>query len=168
MHPEIDKNKLLELMRVEYGFMERTLAMLSPDQMTGAKLNDRWTVKDYVAHIDAWHRHLLGWWSAHQRGEAVPRPPQGFSQQQLDELNRQTYEQTKDRPLPEVLTSLSESFLRVEAMVRSLSDAQLTDPHRYPWAPSSLAPLIASNTYEHYREHVPKIREWMVRQGIAG
>jgi hypothetical protein len=50
--------------------------------------------------------------------------------------------------------------------VQMLSDEDLNDPQRFKYMPQEwrLWQLIAGNSFKHYEDHMPSIREWLARQ----
>ena len=67
--PDMDKQKLLDLIQAEYDFAERTLAMLTLEQMENEKVQVEWTTKVIVAHLAGWMRRLVMWFEQTRRGE---------------------------------------------------------------------------------------------------
>ena len=45
------------------------------------------------------------------------------------------------------------------AQVQGLSEADLTEPHRFAWTEggTTLVTYVAANSYEHYHEHAEQI-----------
>ena len=80
-----------------------------------------------------------------------------------DERNLPIYERNKDRPLDEVLAESSQLFERLWALVSELLDEDLVDSSRFNQMPEDGEPwkVIASNTYEHYQQHILDIRAWL-------
>lgn len=162
--PELDKVKLLELIRVEYDFVRRTLALMSPQQMEIPDVQGPWSVKDTLAHLTAWERRLLRWYQEADSGQVPAVPEPGKTWADLDEINDRTYREDKDRPLQDVL----DDFHAVHAEVVRLVEGQIEDDifslgrfeglFREP--PIG---LIAHNTYLHFDEHLRPVRAWLAR-----
>lgn len=53
------KSQLLERDSTGYEELARILASLNEAQMTIAGVHGDWSVKDILAHLAAWHEHLL-------------------------------------------------------------------------------------------------------------
>lgn len=116
---------------------------------------DGWTPKDHLAHISAWHRRLLTWMAEDAAGRAPERPEPGYVMDQVDELNERDWRASRDTPLDDVQREFEQSSADVVDLVRSLSDADLTDANRYSWLPDwPLWHVVASNSFDHYDEHV--------------
>jgi len=116
-----------------------------------------WSVKDAIAHVNWYEREMV---------RLLEKPTLTRSELwelPTDERNLPIYERNKDRPLDEVLAESSQLFERLWALVSELLDEDLVDSSRFnqmleegePWK------VIASNTYEHYQQHIPDIRAWL-------
>lgn len=167
MDVQLDKPKIIEQMRAEFGFVIRTIGLLTPDEMAREGAHGKWSVKDTLAHLTAWHMRLLGWLEQHRRGERPVLPEPGYTWDDRDVLNEKTWEANKARGLQTVIREFRESHARVLHLVDSLSERELTDTGRFEWAGGPLGLLVAHNTYLHYFHHVTKIREWMIRTGTG-
>jgi len=47
-----------------------------------------------------------------------------------------------------------------------LNDEDLNDPHRFKNMPREWRPwqLIAGNSFKHYEDHMPSIRQWLTKK----
>lgn len=148
-------------MRVEFNFVIRTIALLSPEDMLKSGAHGSWSVKDTLGHLSAWHLRLLGWLEQHRRGELVIAPEAGRTWDDVDVLNERTYEANKTRGLQTIIREFRETHARVLHMVDSLSERDLNDPEKFRWAGGPLGLLVADCTYLHYFMHIIKVRQWM-------
>jgi hypothetical protein len=87
MHEKFDKQKLLALIQVEYEFVERTLALISPERMLETDVQGSWSAKDTIAHLTAWERRLCGWLSQAIWGEQPTIPEPGCTWSDVDAIN---------------------------------------------------------------------------------
>ncbi len=162
MNPTLDKPKLLDLLRAEYAFLERTLTLVPAERRAEPGVEGDWSVKDIVAHLAAWQCRLLGWFAQARRGETPSIPAPGYTPEMIDALNARTAAEDRERPWDDILAEFRESYQRCLALAESLSEAELFAPTGFrglieasPWKP------IADNTYAHYIEHVEPIRAWL-------
>lgn len=164
MQLEMDKTRLLELIRVEYAFAERTLARLTPEQMLIPNVTGWWSVKDTVAHLTAWMKRVLMWMDKASHGEKPAIPDDGYTWEQIDALNDAASARDKDRTLDDVLADFRRTYRDVLELVEALSEADLFERDfdgafwGSPWR------LISSNTHEHFHEHLVPVREWIAQQ----
>lgn len=162
MEPELDKTRLLERIRTEYAFFERTLALLSPDDMLIPNVEGEWSVKDIVAHCTAWMQRVMRWFDQAGHGEKPDIPEKGYTWDDIDRLNDERAARDRDLPLKQVLADFRQAHLDVCDFVQAFSDSQLFESNwsglftKPPWT------LIPPKTYQHLYEHAVPIRRWIV------
>ncbi len=167
MKDHLDKAKLLDLMRAEYAFANRTLALVPENLIDTPGVQGDWSVKDMIAHLTAWQRRTLNWIHAARRSEGIPgkhpiEPETGFGWDEKDAINAQDYERDKNRPLPEVLAEFKTTYEQLYTIAEASSDDELfgrDGVSRFFRDP--LFNYVAGNTYLHYDEHIPAIRLWL-------
>jgi hypothetical protein len=154
---QIDKNRLLDEIRAGYSAFEAILAPLSTEQMTTPEVNGEWSIKDNIAHLNAWHGRLLNMLRATKEGVDLPDPTPGLAE---EEINEMFYQQNKDRPFAEVQAEFHSTYQQVLQSVQALSNEELNKP--LSWREGRpIWPWIAGNTYEHYQEHAQIIQNWL-------
>lgn len=161
MPETIPKSTLLDAIQSEYSKLEALLAPLSEQQMTTPTVNGNWSIKDNIAHLTAWHGYTLSRLRGVIDGKEPPEFLPGLNTE--DEENERLYQESKDRPLAEVLETFRVSYRHVLATIQAMSEESLNAP--FPWSSKDnfVWPLIAGNTYEHYQEHADIIRRWLAR-----
>src|SRR5437868_4667680 len=101
-----DKASVLRAIRDKHAEMEALLGKLDDKQMTAPELDDGWSVKDTLAHIVAWERLMIGWLDTLARGDKpviyTPEFVDDGTNDTIDRLNAQLYEQSKSRSLKDV------------------------------------------------------------------
>lgn len=163
MAEQMDKTRILDEMRAKYAALEEILTPLDETLMATAGVNGDWSIKDIMAHITSWHHRLLVWLRAASRNEepAISGPD---SDEEMDRLNEQFYEENKSRSLDDVLADFCTTYLQILDMVQTLDNEDLTNPHRFAWTKGNpLWFLIAGDTYEHYLEHLQQIKVWLAK-----
>lgn len=165
IHPEMDKQKLLELNRVEHDFLRRTVALLTPDQQVSAAIMPGWTVKDMLAHVTVWEQRFIGWVEAAQQGARIDRPSTGYTEAGIDRLNAADHAASKNTLLPEVMAAFERSFFEFQRLLAHLPDEALLTPGAFAFTGGhALWQFAASNGCEHYMEHSAAIRAWLAAQ----
>jgi hypothetical protein len=82
----------------------------------------------------------------------------------MDALNAQFYQENKALPLDKVLTDFRTTHQHIMDIVQAMPEEDLMNPHRFVWSKGvPLWQAIAGDTYEHYREHIEQIHEWLVK-----
>lgn len=167
MKDQLDKQKLLDLMRAEYGFAQRTLALVPENLMHEAGVQESWSAKDLFAHLAAWQRRTIDWIYSAQRGEALPgkhpvEPEVGFGWDEKDSINAQQFQEDQERSLSAILAEFQTTFDQLYAIAEASSEDELfgrDGVSRFFRDP--LFNYIAGNTYLHYEEHIPALRLWL-------
>ena len=163
MTEQLNKTSILNEMNASYTTLEKTLASLDKTQYFIEGVIPGWSIKDILAHIASWHHRLLKWLDAAIRNEepAISGPD---NVQEVDALNAQFYQENTSLSLAEVLADFRTSYQHIFNMVQAMPEEDLLNPHRFAWSKGEpLWEAIAGDTYEHYREHVQQIQEWLVK-----
>ncbi len=117
-----------------------------------------WSVKDLVAHITWWESFIL------ERVSGLLNGASSAPAEQQDVLNARIYAQHKDSPLAEVLAAFDANWPRLEALISSLSEAQLNTPAYYrTYDGVALLPILAAGTFNHYPAHRIDLRAYVER-----
>lgn len=160
MSEPITKSQLLDRTRRARAELDALLARVDDAEMVQAGICGEWSAKDVLAHI-TWHeREMIGTLQAHALdGSELWDLP-------LDQRNAAIFEENKDRSLQDVRDETQPVFNLLLQWVESLPEEDLHDPGRFPGMPDDWQPwkLIAENTYEHYEDHIPQFREWLMRE----
>jgi hypothetical protein len=167
MAEQIDKATILNEMRTHYTALEEILAPLDKTLFTTEGVIPGWSIKDMLAHIASWHHRLLMWLDAAVRNEepAISGPD---SVEEMDALNAQFDHENKSRLLDEVLTDFRSTHQQIFNIVQAMPENDLISPHRFAWSQGKpLWHLVAGDTYEHYREHLAQIQEWLASTNPA-
>ncbi len=165
MEPQNDKARLLAMMQVEYAFVQRTLGLLSADEMLIPNVIGWWSVKDTLAHLTAWMEYLLGWFDQARRGQIPDIPAKGMTWDDIDRLNDARSAQDADLLLKQVMVNFSARYAQVCALIDGLSEYELFESdwngvfYQPPW------PLIPGNMDEHFHLHFTEVRQWLVSRG---
>ena len=150
-----NKSQFLKRIRQSRAKLDTLLASIDPSKMTQPGVGD-WSVKDILAHI-TWHdQEMLNVINSHA---LVSSSLWGLP---LDQRNAAIFKENEDRPLKEVLKNYYSIFAALLEAMHSLSEADLRDPGRFPNMPSDWKPweMFASNTYEHYEDHLAGLKAW--------
>ena len=153
----MNKSEWLDTLQTERAQWEALLAQVGEARMTQPGAAGEWSVKDVIAHVTWFEREMVGVLRARA---LVGSDLWNLSR---DERNAAIYEQNRDRGLGDVLAESRAVFDQLLAGMQSLAEEDLHDPLRFAEMPADWAPwqVIAGNSYEHYRQHTPGIRDWM-------
>jgi uncharacterized damage-inducible protein DinB len=158
----MDKTELLSMMRTERARWETLLAEVDEAQMTQGGVEGEWSVKDIIAHVTAYEGWIVARLDSALGGETLRLE---IDKLDLEQRNAWIFEENRNRPLHEVLEESQRVFQQLLTSVQTLSDEDLTDPHRLEpfldplWTGGLPAwKCIAADSYEHYGQHIPSIR----------
>jgi hypothetical protein len=162
----MNKNKFLHILRSERTQWEDLLSEVGISRMELTGAAGEWSVKDIVAHISAYEQGLVEWLRAASCGETVEFPV--LDHPDLDYRNQLIYSVNRARTLEDVLQEAEEVFRELIQIVASLSEEELLDPDKTAWFVvhrwKEARPLwrcIADESYNHYKQHVESVREWL-------
>lgn len=126
---------------------------------------EQWSVKDLLAHLDAWHELFLGWEQDGRSGEKPPMPAPGLTWKQTPELNEAIWQRTRSDAWDDVVARLRASHERVRDVVAAYADAELFAKKRFAWTGStSVGSYAVSATTSHYDWARKQVRTFTTAQ----
>lgn len=139
------------------------LAELSAAQLTQAGAIGAWSVKDTLAHIVVHEQRMLQWMAETLRGAAPAAfQPYDIPDLALAELNRQIYQENRERTWAEIFQDWQQTAEQIAAMIAAADEADLMSTRRFRLhGGEALWQAVAANTFEHYAEHGQDIRAWL-------
>jgi len=166
MNAAMNKNSLLDRIKLERGFWETLLDEVGEANMTQPGATGDWTFKDVVAHLAQWRQQTIAKLSAaKQQQPPTPPPWPAFlnEETETEQINDWIYETNRHRSLEEVLNESRQQFDRLEELVQSLSEQDLLDPNRFAWMQGKpLGPTLLESSFGHFHEeHEPILRIWL-------
>lgn len=127
------------------GFSHAVHAL--PAELLEARLgDDGWTRKQMLAHIAVWHDLTV-----ERLAALVDTGVATELQEDDDAINARAARGAVGRTTGEILLALDESFRRLRREIARMTNEQLA--LHDSWAVS----VVGSNTYGHYREHLPDL-----------
>jgi hypothetical protein len=128
-----------------------TLAGLGDAAMLD-RIDDDWTRKDVVAHVEAWERRVVRLFEALRVGGPID------DAYETDELNARLYRQDRDRPLDDVRAGEREAYGAMLAALDGATDEELFDGSHFAWTNGDrFADWFRANGDEHYDEHLDQL-----------
>ncbi|MEO7002840.1 MAG: rhodanese-like domain-containing protein [Ktedonobacterales bacterium] len=106
------------------------LAGLSDADRSAVGTAASWSPKDMLAHMAAWRLRHAEKLAQAMRGET---PPQWTDMNLVNQINAGQYAADSSRSWPEAETLAEQAYLTLLTQVESMSDAELSEPQRYPW-----------------------------------
>jgi hypothetical protein len=160
----MNKTELLQAIQTGRAELDALLAQLNDEQMSDPALDGGRSVKDVLAHIAVWERRCARWFETTLDGGIPQRPEPGVTWGQIDELNEYDFLRTRDSLLQEVLVDERRFYQQLLDLVKSLPEEDFGENHRFSWWEGEpIGAVIASNSYEHYQEHIEQIEAWLAK-----
>ena len=162
----MEKSELLTWLQEEYQQWQALLDQIGPERMDQPGVAGHWSIKDIIAHLTGWNRHLVARLQAAQHGQPQPPPPWPAHLQDEDEINAWIYESNRKRPVRELLDETHQVFKQLLAVIEGLPDDVQID-HVEPkfhlvWVGDER--FLAGEFFDHFHDdHEPDIRAWLAR-----
>lgn len=111
----------------------------------------------------------LNWYDAGLRGERPAMPAPGYTLRELPRLNEAIYRKHHRRPLKAVLHDYRIYYIRILALIDSLSEKDLVTLGRFSWTGPSwtLSDYLRASTAAHYLWADTRIRRWWKRRTVS-
>lgn len=138
------KRELLERDDRGWSELRSVLDELTPEQLDEPGYNGDWSVKDLMAHIGSWFAEAAMMLERMRMGT--------YTRERLDVegLNSRWFETWRDKDLGTVKTELMAARARM-----------LEEWDRLPEVDDEARRWFYESTEEHYRDHVPQLRDWV-------
>jgi hypothetical protein len=147
----MDRRTLLAAIDAGRTRFEDTLGAI-PDPAMLDRVDDEWTRKDVVAHVEAWERRVVSLVEQLRAGET---PGDAV---ETDELNARFYAAGRDRPLDDVRAGEAAAYAAMLAEIGACTDEELFDGGHFGWTEGDpLADWFRANGDEHYDEHLEQL-----------
>lgn len=153
------KPELIKAMLFARGEFDALIRRIPPSKMALRAATSEWSVKDIVAHINAYDR-----WLALGLALRAQKPPDLWMEDiPLDDFNHRLYEENRDLPLDEVLRQSGELWESILEETQRRPEEYLFSVHSVPGVPYTFKPceMLKSESYGHYLDHVPALRSWL-------
>jgi hypothetical protein len=157
------RSELLERSTTEFEVLLDAAEAIDPERRLGPSDYPRGSVKDMLAHLDAWHRMFLEWERVGRTGEVAEMPAPGHTWKTTPALNIEIQERRADDSWEAVVANLRDSHGQARAVIASYADDELFEKKRYRWTGStSVGSYAVSATTSHYdwaTKHLRKSRK---------
>lgn len=138
--------------------LEKVLTGIPAEKMEQVVLYDVWSIKDYLAHLGFWEKEVVSMFEILRAGKT----PEIFLT--LDEINARAFEESRALSLDDVLKQEKSAYQGIFLLVQDAQNDELFAPDYFAWTQGrAFAELIADNTFGHYEEHMPDLRDALKR-----
>jgi hypothetical protein len=158
---ETNKYQLLKKIHTQRRLLEKEIYALNDEELTRPGIVGVWSVKDILAHLSAWEQLFIRWYQAGLEGASPSVLPVGMNRTAIDALNRQIFEQNRNRPLESVMDEFHRSFQQIMGVIEAIPEVELVSHSYFRWTGRfMLADYVSGNTCNHYAWARSKIRKW--------
>ena len=154
------KPEFLALVQSEFTRLADVLAGIPDEVVMTRPVVEWWTVKDVMGHITTWEQASLDSLEHfHQHGQ-IKLLDIG-DDAALDRYNKRAAAYKRDWFVARLRADFENTHRALVAAIEHLSDAQLQTQLPAPFPEGfTLEKYLASDTWEHYREHAEQIEKW--------
>jgi len=116
------------------------------------RVDEEWTRKDVLAHLEAWERRVVDLLARLRAGD----PPSDH--EATDVVNARFHARDRGRSMADVRRSEREAYEALLAALDAASDEELFDGTHFAWTEGDpLADWFRGNGDEHYDEHLEQL-----------
>ncbi len=151
----MDKATLIDRIEKSHAILETALAGFGEEETNASGTRKHWSLKDTVAHMNAWEKNYTDWLAPALEGVVVQGGPR-FDNPEYEADNEAIYAENKDRPWDEILEESRRLPALMVRILRTLPDEDLDDPQRFT-RPVPLGNRLESNFVWHVQSHVAQI-----------
>jgi hypothetical protein len=166
-YPKLSKKELVAKMNDGLAKFLAFIDEFSEEQMLDPKDTVGWNVRDHITHLAAWAEGIAALLGHEDRWAAMGLEILDDDEHDLDAMNAQIMVQHRHLSPSEAREMLVAAHERAVAALAPLSEADLERPYgRFvlPFTSDKGKPVwgyVAGNTFCHYREHIPWIKEFV-------
>ncbi len=116
-------------------------------------------LRDILIHLYEWHRLLLNWVGANQKGESRPFIPMPYNWKTYGKMNVEFWRKHQDTTLEDAKELLKKSHEEVMKLAETFSNEELFSKGVYKWVGGcTLGSYFVSNTSGHYNWAIKKLK----------
>lgn len=152
-----------ELISLSKKGFEQLMAII--DQLPAKERMKEWKVvqrdknlRDVIYHLYAWHELLLHWMHILLEGGKPALPKEGYTWDNLDELNKDIWLEAQKHPLMDTLELFEISYNNAINIVHQLSDEQIFKPY-FEAFNHPIIGLLDGCMNDHYQWALKQLKE---------
>ena len=156
----MNRAELIERIQQAKSELDDTVERIPGERMAESGLGGVWSPKDQLSHLAGWHEILL------RRIEGTPEEaflgiaPDRYESMDIDAVNDFLQRRHARRTAEEAREAYEGTFQEVIKALESVDEDGLYRDYRPEVRHRLLIDTIIGNTYEHYEEHLPMLREF--------
>ncbi len=147
------KPTMLALLRQTRAQEQALVDQLTEAEGSAEGTQERWSIKDMIAHMAAWKQRHAEKLAAAIRGDT---PPEWTDMELVNCLNAERYAADREQSWLAVQRQAERACSDLMAQVERMSEAELTDPDHYEWQAGALWKETLGNGVWHPYDHLTK------------
>lgn len=165
------KTDLISAANDKYGQMNMLISSLTEKELStpfdfsrdDKKKEAHWrrdkNLRDILIHLYEWHRLLLNWVGANQKGESRPFILMPYNWKTYGKMNVEFWRKHQDTTLEDAKELLKKSHEEVMKLAETFSNEELFSKGVYKWVGgSTLGSYFVSTTVSHYDWAMKKLK----------
>jgi len=146
----MDKETFIREFKNERQKLSTTILQLMTEHKLDLILDNGWTVKDVIAHINWYDEQMYSMIST------MAMEGSELWNIELHERNKTIHNTYKEDPKEIILKNFGRLSIQLEKALNSLIDANYGDPSFFRSMPTEYEPwqILESNLHKHYRDHI--------------
>ncbi|GAP12621.1 DinB superfamily [Longilinea arvoryzae] len=160
------KHHILAALREVFGQWEDLLDSLSEAQITAPLAPSEWSVKDVIAHLWIWQQRSLARSEAARLDREPVYPdwpvagdPDGEGG--ADPVNDWIHATYQDASWASLRQEWRAGFIRLLNSAKQIPERDLLDGSRHAWLNGYSMADVLIGSYDHHKEHLDGLREWL-------
>ena len=153
----MDKATFLQQLDTDRSEWDSLLRQVAPESANEPGFEGAWSLCDVLAHIAWYEREIV----PVVRDHVVAGSPLWYVP--VDERNAAIDQLSRPETFAGVLSDEQAVYAELLGALQTLDDPDFADASRYRDMPAEWKPweMLASNTFEHYQQHLPALQHWV-------
>ncbi len=151
----MEKETLIERIEKSHAILETALAEFHEPVTNASGTWKHWSLKDTVAHMNAWEKNFTDWLAPTLGGVVVQGGPR-FDSDEYEADNAAIFEENHDRTWDDILEESRRLPALMVRILRALPEEDLDDPARFA-RPVPLRKRLENHYVWHVQAHVAQM-----------
>lgn len=165
-----NKDDLIKSAKEQYQKLNELIASLTEKELATAfdfsadpkKTEWHWSrdknLRDIYIHLHEWHRLLLNWIRANEKGENKPFIPEPYTWKTYGDMNVEFWQKHQKTSLNEAKKLFEKSHAEVFELLDKYTNEQLFGRGAYPWVNTDLGSYFVGVMPSHYDWAMKKLK----------
>ncbi|MBP7688635.1 MAG: ClbS/DfsB family four-helix bundle protein [Thermoflexales bacterium] len=146
------KTRMIELLDRAYADLQAFSATLSDADCAAVGTLKQWAIKDAISHSTMWQQRAI------ERVNAIVRGEEPVNADDYLGLNDAHFVAYRERSWVDTIGEAEETYRALVALTQSLSEEDLTDPHRFAHLKNQpLLRVIVGSGFAHSEAHLAQL-----------